>query len=126
MCRAKVDWLRPDGLVDYKTTRDANPDFLRRSVYDHGYHVQAAWYLRGWRALFPEVEPFFLFVAQEKEPPYLTTVFDLTDNALTDGDARCRQALEIYAACKADDKWPGYADDITTIDLPPWVRTEEF
>lgn len=130
MCRAKVDWLRPDGVVDYKTCESADPQRLRKSVYDHGYHVQAAFYLRGFRLLDLDAaaqrEPFFAFVAQEKTPPYLVTVFQLTDTALEYGDRKCAEALRIYADCVEADAWPGYSADIEDIDLPAWVRTEEY
>lgn len=127
LCRAKVDWLRPDGVVDYKSCDLAELEALRKSVYSWGYYVQAPFYLRGFRALHPGVEPFFAFIAQEKEPPYLVQTFQLTERALAYGDRKCAEALETYAACVEADDWPGYpTDDIPEIDLPGWVRTEEF
>jgi hypothetical protein len=127
LCRAKVDWLRPDGVVDYKSCDLAELEALRKSVYSWGYYVQAPFYLRGFRALHPGVEPFFAFVAQEKEPPYLVQTFQLAERALAYGDRRCAEALETYAACVEADDWPGYpTDDIPEIDLPAWVRTEEW
>jgi hypothetical protein len=130
-CRAKVDWLRADGIVDYKTCDRADLDSLTRSVWNYGYAIQAAWYLQGFRLLdldaLTRQEPFFAFVAQEKEPPYLVQCFQLTERALTYGDRKCAEALDIYRECLKTDEWPGYAtDDIPEIDLPSWVRTEEF
>lgn len=127
LCRAKADWLRPDGVVDYKTAHVAGVGALPKVVYDRGYHIQAAFYLRGFRVLHPSVEPFFVFSGQEKEGPYLVQVFQLTDRALAEGDRKCTEALALYAKCAADDDWPGYpADEIPLIDLPAWVRTEEW
>ncbi|MDQ1625767.1 MAG: hypothetical protein QOJ49_1265, partial [Actinomycetota bacterium] len=31
LCRAKADWLRPDGIVDLKTTESAAPDALSKA-----------------------------------------------------------------------------------------------
>jgi hypothetical protein len=127
LCRAKADWLRPDGIVDLKTCDKADNDSLTRSVWNYSYYVQAAFYLRGFRACFPGVEPFFGFVAVEKEPPYLAQTFQLTGRAIAYGDRRCAEALEIYRDCLAADVWPGYpTDDIAEIDLPGWVRTEDW
>lgn len=127
LCRAKADWLRPDGMVDYKTARAAGVDGLPKVVYDQGYHIQAAFYLRGFRALSPGVDPFFAFSGQEKDPPYLVQVFQLSERALRHGDRKCAEALAKYAECQAADEWPGYpADEIPEIDLPAWVRTEEW
>jgi hypothetical protein len=130
LCRAKADYLRADGIVDYKTCDRADTDSLTRTVHGWGYYAQAAWYLRGMWAALPRVStdvPFFAFVAQEKDAPYLVHVFQLSDRALTYGDRRCDEALEKYRDCVAADEWPGYpCDDITEIDLPGWVRTEEY
>ena len=127
MCRAKADWLRPDGVVDYKSCDCADKAALSRSVHSYGYYVQAAFYLRGFRSVAPDQLPFFAFVAQEKDAPYLVQPFQLTERALAYGDRKCTEALELYARCVAADEWPGYpADDITLIDLPAYVRTEEW
>jgi hypothetical protein len=126
LCRAKADWLRTDGIVDYKTARTVRPASLPKAVHEHGYHIQAAFYLRGLRANQHLGVPFFAFVAQEKDPPYLVTVFQLTDEALAYGDRLCTEALERYRDCLAAGEWPGYSTDIEDIALPAWVRTEEW
>lgn len=129
LCRAKVDWLDPDGIVDYKTTDNASPESLRKSVYNFGYYLQAAFYLRGFRKLDQTGQrraPFFVFVAQEKDAPYLVTVFQLGYDALAYGDRKCTEALEIYRDCVTADVWPGYSAGIEDIDLPSWVRAEEW
>lgn len=127
LCRAKCDWLRPDGIVDYKTARTAAPDALPKVVHDHGYAIQAAFYLRGFRKLHPGTDPWFAFSGQEKDPPYLVQPFQLTERALRWGDRRVAEALATYAKCLENDDWPGYpANEIPEIDLPAWVRTEEW
>jgi hypothetical protein len=127
MCRLKTDWLRATGMVDLKTTEDAAPDSLSRSAYNYGYYVQDAFYRRGFRALFPGVEPWFALVAVEKSPPHLVHVHQLSARALAYGDRKVSEALEIYRDCAASGVWPGYPDDeITEIDLPAYVRTEEW
>jgi hypothetical protein len=126
-CRAKADWLRPDGIVDYKTAESASPAGLPRTVHNYGYYVQAAFYLRGFRATHPGVEPFFAFVTQEKDAPYLTLPFQLTERALAYGDRLCAEALRRYRDCSESDVWPGYEHSIEDlIDLPAYVRTEEY
>ncbi len=126
MCRAKADWLRADGVIDYKSADNLATDPLTRTSYNYGYHVQAAFYLRGFRALWPDRVPFFGFIGQEKDPPYLVRVTQLTERALGYGDAKCTEALQVYRDCLAADEWPGYSTEIDDIDLPGWVRTEEY
>jgi hypothetical protein len=131
MCRAKVDWLRADGMVDLKTTESAAPDALSKAALNYGYAIQAPFYLRGFRLLDLDAltrrEPFFVHIAVEKTPPYLVHVNQLTERAMAWGDRQVSAALEIYRDCMAADAWPGYpTDEITDIDLPAWVRTEEY
>lgn len=130
MCRAKADWLRTDGIVDLKTTESAAPDALSKAAHNYGYAIQAAFYLRGFWAAVPRVSvevPFFVHVAVEKTAPYLVHVNQLTERAIAWGDRQVAQALEIYRDCMASGEWPGYpTDEITDIDLPAWVRTEEW
>lgn len=129
MCRAKVDWLRPDGIVDLKTTESAAPDALSKAAHNYGYAIQAPFYLRGFRLLNLDLErePFFVHIAVEKTAPYLVHVSQLTERATAWGDRQVSEALEIYRDCTAAAEWPGYPlDEITDIDLPAWVRTEEW
>lgn len=126
-CRAKADWLRPDGIVDLKTAESASEDALVKAVHNHGYYIQDAFYRRGFRATHPGVEPFFALVAVEKTAPHLVHVVQLAERALVHGDRKVAEALEIFRDCTAAGVWPGYPEkEITDIDLPGWVRTEEW
>lgn len=132
--RAMLDWLpatyagRRLVVPDYKTTVSADPTGLDRTVANFGYHQQAAWYLDAVKAVGlapePEFEPAFVFIAQEKEPPYLVTVFQLDETALAVGAERNRRALERYRDCAASGFWPGYTTDIPTISLPRWAERQ--
>jgi hypothetical protein len=128
LCRAKADWLRWSGIVDLKSAESAAPHKLSKAAYEHGYAIQAPFYLRGFRACFPDgVDPFFVHIAVEKEPPYLVHVNQLTERAIAWGDRQVSAALEIYRDCTASGVWPGYpTDEITDIDLPAWIKTEEW
>lgn len=129
--RARLDWLPEHHggrliIADYKTTRCAAPTHLGRAVYDHGYHQQAAWYLDGIPVLGLAAEAAFLFVAQEKTPPYLVTVIELDALALRIGRDLNRQAIDVYAECAATGVWPGYTTDIELVGLPTWAETRHL
>jgi hypothetical protein len=130
--RALLDWLPAQVagwrliVPDYKTTRDADPESIARAVHTYGYHQQAAWYLDGVKALgLHGQEPAFVFVFQEKTAPYLVTVVELDALALRIGAARNRRALETYARCTAEDRWPGYSDAVESICLPAWAEKSD-
>jgi hypothetical protein len=130
-CRARLDWLpeqAPGRMIipDYKSSIKASRTAFAKSVAEHGYHRQAAWYLAGVRALGLAEQAAFVFIVQEKTAPYLVSLFDLTDEDLALADRSNRRALQVYADCAAADVWPGYSADIELISLPLWaVRAEE-
>ncbi len=129
-CRVRFDWLgtqrTSDGrpiIADYKTAVCAQEDvFSRKSAGEYGYHQQDAWYSDAYQHLMGE-EPAFIFVVQEKTPPYLVNIvqFDHDDRQI--GRERNRNALERFRDCSRSGIWPGYGDDIKLITLPPWQRT---
>lgn len=124
--RARLDWLPDVGpgrliIGDYKTCDAANLHAIRKSVANYSYHQQDAWYRDAAKAAELSDDPAFLFVFQEKTPPYLITVVELDAQARREGQARNDMAMEIFAECSALDVWPGYSDDIELIDLPAWA-----
>ena len=63
-------------LVDYKTTSDCSVRGFTNAVRRYSYDLQAAWYKRGFeRAGFKVAD--FVFVAQEKKPPYASKIFKM-------------------------------------------------
>jgi hypothetical protein len=129
-CRALLDWLEePSGrrflLRDYKSGRSASPDKLGRIIADFGYHVQLGFYLAGCRALnLAGDDAEALLVVQETRPPYLVTVAQPDPTAMRLGAIRVREAIDLFAECVKDDRWPGYADDVVPAELPPWETKE--
>lgn len=122
--RARIDWTpantRRPILVDYKTTVSAEPGAFSRSVASYGYHQQADWYLDGWNTITGETAAF-VFIAQEKEAPYLVNCFELDATALDIGRARNTAALALYEQCTATGIWPGYSAQVEQIGLPRWA-----
>jgi hypothetical protein len=127
--RARLDFL-PDVspgrrlvIPDYKTAVAADAESFRRAAAKFSYHMQAAQYIDGVRALGLDDDPAFLFIVQEKAAPYLVNVIGLEDGAIEAGRDRMRTAAEIFRDCTAAGYWPGYSDnDITYISLPPWAQ----
>lgn len=125
--RGRVDWLRHPRagkrliLVDYKTCDNASDEAFARTAYDYGYHRQDPWYVDGAKALGLDDDPAFVFVLQEKTPPYLVNVVELDPVAVEIGRDQNRRAITIFRRCQETGRWPGYGDDVQSIALPAWV-----
>lgn len=124
--RGRLDWLPDtDGgrllVPDYKTCQSAEPRAIARSVANYAYHLQAAWYVDGIATLGLAEDVAFLFIFQEKTPPYLITVCQLDLEAMRTGHVLAQRALDVYADCTATDTWPGYTSDVELISLPGWA-----
>lgn len=129
-CKARLDMLATVpgfGLVavDLKSTDDASPEALERSLYKWGYHRQAAWYRRALRAVGMESSVFVL-VAVEKTAPYLITAANISEAAQQVGLEEIKEALNTYTSCIKSGLWSGYVSEIIDIDLPEWVYKRSF
>ena len=130
-CRCRLDWL-PDNvssagrllIPDYKTALSADEDDFRKSAASYGYHQQAAWNIAAVKALGLADDAAFLFVVQEKTPPYLVNVIELDTTALAIGNLRNRQAIGIFRDCLQLGDWPGYYPEVHLVGLPPWVERQ--
>ena len=122
--RCKPDFL-PNALKiipDYKTTADASPEGFQKAIDTFGYFMQAPLYLDGIEAVFGERPAHWVFVAQEKEPPYVVELHELTEEALYRGSRENRTAIRRFAECLSKGHWPGYSTGINQIDLPAWTE----
>ena len=127
--RARLDYLPRPGagrmiIPDYKTCDRADRESVRKAIANYGYFIQAAQYTDGVRALGLDDDPAFVFIFQEKTPPYLVNVVQLDDEAMEAGRQRMRLACEMFRGCTETGIWPGYCDynqDPDVISLPPWV-----
>lgn len=119
-CRARLDWLRGNAIVDLKSTLDASPDGFAKSLVNFGYAIQAAWYQDACAAIGLGELPF-LFIACEKDAPHLVATYQAADDAIEYGRRKAREALRIFADCLDRDKWPGYSPGIEQLNLPRWA-----
>jgi hypothetical protein len=121
-CRARMDRVRPDGLIiDLKTTRDAHPNEFERAIFNLRYHVQAAFYWDGYRAVHGQEPTGFIFMAVEKGEPIEVVNYRLDEGALELGRKTYRRELRRYAECLERDNWPGYSEKIIDISVPEWA-----
>ena len=131
-CRAMIDNAPTDPrlpLYDLKSTTDASPESLAKTIASYGYDLQAAHYLAVWKAATGEDRRFrIIFV--EKEAPYGVQVAELYrkpgDEAdwFDHADALARDARRIWGECLRSGNWPCYPSRVAVIGAPGWHLTK--
>lgn len=97
-------------LIDYKTAQDVeNMKFYRDSI-KFGYDLQLAYYLDILKQNTGH-DYMVVIIAQEKTAPYVTNVFQLSENYLENGRELYKEMLKVYKECEETDNWYGYMKD---------------
>ncbi|WP_309505417.1 PD-(D/E)XK nuclease-like domain-containing protein [Streptomyces phytophilus] len=123
--RARLDWLRGDGIVDYKSAKSVKPESLEKAIWEYGYHVQEHVYRTGAAALgiLPPAAPF-RFIFQEREAPYLITVAELDPAAQEIARRDVATAAFLYDRGRRTGEWPAYVPQTAVLTLPEWVQRQ--
>lgn len=127
LCRMRPDRISADRgvIVDAKfTLRAAHPDsWGRAQLGTMGYATSAAFYRRGAMAAFG-VEPDYLFLVVEQEPPYLCSLVGLDPSWRAYGDANVRAGLSTWRRCVERNDWPAYPARATYPEMPGWLAAQ--
>ena len=121
-CKARMDVLNHGGIIDLKKTQNASPEDFAKSMANYAYHVQAAHYISGHEHLLNESPRFFAIVAVEWEPPHAVACYVIGQASVMAGRHLMDKALARYRDALQSGTWPGYSDQITTLDVPAWAR----
>lgn len=105
-----TEWNGKNILIDYKTCMDCeNTKFYRDSI-KFGYDLQLAYYLDVSKQNTSK-DYMVVIIAQEKTAPYVTNVFQLSENYLESGRELYKEMLKVYKECLETDNWYGYMKD---------------
>lgn len=118
---AKIEVGNSLFLLDLKSTVDASPEGFAKACGTYSYHWQAVSYLDGWEAATGRRPEDMVFLAVEKEPPYLVGPYTIAHDDLLTGREQVMQALEGWAECERTGEWPGYTNTLETLNLPTWA-----
>lgn len=112
--------------VDLKTCQCAETEKFMRDAIKLNYDIQAAHYCDGLKANTGK-EFLFVFIAQEKKPPYLCNVLQADEFFMKSGKDVRNSLLETYCECVKKNEYPGYMgfrDDvqISSLSIPEWLK----
>lgn len=133
VCQDKATgvWLkiRPDVvpqadgvLVDMKTTTDASPDAVRRTILNFGYPMQGGLGTVVMKEALGLAITDFVLVFVEKEDPHAVAVTAVDNEWLYWARRQVRRAIDTFARCVDAGEWPGYEVEATT-SMPQWLRS---
>ena len=120
-CRARPDWLRDDHkiIVDLKIHgRTVNPENLARHIYDMTYDLRGAFYQRGVRSLGKCDSPEFFWLFAEDKPPHAVSLVTLKPAGWQLAEVKAGRAVQTWAWCMENDRWPGYGGQIAYLETP--------
>lgn len=115
--KAAIDGVSGDYLWDIKTTDDASPAGMLKSIRNYRYNLQAYWYRLVYELATGHRPLGFRFLFVEKEPPFATAVCEIGPELMSWAIADFEKALTLYRDCTASGIWPAYPDDIQVIDV---------
>jgi len=123
--RARFDYLPNEGRIfaDYKTTTDLSDDAINKAVSNFGWHQQAAWYLDAIKALGLHDKPVFMFIMQEKSPPYEIRLVELDYQSIADGQVVNGWAMDQFARGIETGEWQGYPSAPYIATRPRYAET---
>lgn len=128
MLKARPDQLQPgaDLIADLKTCASADGMSCRRSIAEHGYHMQLGLAAEGYEILtgrpVPDDGCLLLFV--EKKRPYAVNIKPVSAESIHYGRRQIRRAVRRFAKCLETGVWPGYDDSGITAYLPGWFEKQ--
>ena len=108
-CKALFDAVdfKRHRIIDIKTTgEDLTAKDIAATISNWGYHLQAAWYRRGYFATYG-VMPEFVFVFVESKAPHGVVIVRLDDKWLAEAAEEVELLAQVYRACEAANVWPG-------------------
>jgi hypothetical protein len=129
-CKGRLDFFSPalQAVVDIKKVRkDAGlPDAFSKSIWNYGYHIQAAWYARAaQKAGLCESRPDYAWICVEETPPHEIDLYQADDAMMRHGWSDCKTGLYAYARYRITGEARGRSNSIKEIELPAWASREE-
>jgi len=120
-CKARLDRVDVErGLVlDLKTTDTIEPELFTKKVIGLGYDFQAAFYAEAAKVVYGK-DFEFVFAAIERKAPYTVDLFQVDEDMMAEGRAKCIAALRLVKTCNATGEWPNRPPMIRRLSYPSW------
>lgn len=120
-CKFRPDIMIPSEgiIIDYKTCADASEYGFRKAIARYYYHLSAVHYLIGATRVFGKPFSQFIFIAQEKEPPYCVGLWRLSKHDIKRSSKMRRELLVKIREAIATNSFPDYSNGKVMDIYPP-------
>ena len=138
-CKGKLDHLTLEGdpkspyaaiIRDLKTTVDASPEGVAKSMVKYGAHIQREAYVEAINTLYPSVEGRvqFQFIYAEVNGITAVTLAEPAGSMRALGAQQWRRAVATWEKCLRAREWPAYTrpGEVLQIEAKPWQLNEEI
>ena len=119
LTKCRPDWLREGLCLDLKTCSCSSPNTFARDAAKFGYDLQQVHYMETLKSAGIPCEDF-LFIAVESVPPYMAQVYIIPDREIEVVRERYWRILNQIQQCLTSNRWPGYAEPVSYLNLPQW------
>ncbi|MHA7813282.1 MAG: PD-(D/E)XK nuclease-like domain-containing protein [Phycisphaerales bacterium] len=129
-CKARLDFFSDalQAVVDIKKVRkDAGiKDAFSKSIWNYGYHIQAAWYARAaQKAGLCSKRPDYAWICVEESPPHEIDLYQADKAMMKLGWKDCKTGLYAYTRYRITGEARGRSNSIEGITLPAWAGRDE-
>lgn len=121
LCKCRPDYFDGSRVIDIKTAESAHPRAFQNSIGKYNYQIQSAFYLDGLSMLTDRSLTDFIHVVVEKEAPYQVAVYVLDDASLDRAREDICAGMRTLKVCTDSDTWPGYPEEVQTMNLPHYM-----
>lgn len=111
-----------DFILDVKSTSDIMK--FERQLFSLAYDVRLIHYVETIQSVTGVRVPEIYFFAIESKAPYASKMFKLSQSATEAATAQWTQWMNEISACHSDDIWPGFSEEIISVDRPAYLELE--
>jgi hypothetical protein len=127
-CKGIPDIVAGQWVIDLKTTRSltgflqGGEQLVSKTIADLGYHLQAAFYLRGASLYYGDQKTRFAFIVVETEEPFRVYAMELKPEAITAGEVKMQRLLAEYVLRVASGDWSEEGEkSLLQVGVPSWA-----
>ena len=122
LCKGRIDALKPNALLDLKTTVNTSPVKIGKFIANYKAYVHAAFYIDLCRTVgLVDEHATFSWCFIQKELPHQATYYTAPEELIRLGRTEYKSWLGWIYEGRKTGNWPGHSRDV---ELPPYLLAQ--